>query len=388
MTSFAMRAARISTMDKRERVVSARYLRRPICLTLLALASILVLFHGCCEAKKHKGQVERDTVVDYVLYRKYNLVDMQKSYRELTTQAYITSDPLQRMQIFDYLLTKDCISTGFPGRNALDEFFKHFGETEHPKFGEMELVKAAIAETTYRELREHCYSRLVYYYLSLNKLQTASMYIDTIKIRFPQSKYLRQIPLDELSEALAGERAVLRARRMSEPERLWKLGLIHLRFESDGVKTWGYNRLRWQSRAYFDSLKQKYPRSPFTAAAEYASSYFGGLFDDEGMDTTRGLARALELEALLAEHPRIPIRDEILLDLALVYSGNAEFLLTSTGDTAKARTFFRKADGYFKRMDLGYFKNRFVVKQNLKRKLDHTATILKKYRQVFSPVEK
>lgn len=359
-------------------------------LALLFIAvCILSSFSGCCDAKRQKGKTTKEATVDTAFESKYNLVDKSKRYSELTTEAYLTSDSLQRMQIFDYLLTKDSWAAGFPGLNALNEFFKHFGDPTYKGTTEMELVTAAIAETTYVKLKEYCYYRLIHYYLDFSSLETASTYIDSLMVQFPKSKYLDWLHLDEISGAVADLRVVSRARGMSKPERLWKLGLTYLRFEV-GSEKWRYhpegNRIAY---AYFDTLTRNYPRSPFTVAAKYAKSFFARSEVEDIEDTrTRDLSIAAEYEGLLKECPRIPVRDEILLNLSVIYIENTDIAFESKGDTTSALAFLRKADRCFKRIDLRYFQHRFVVERGWKWKFDYATKTLAKYRRLFRVTDK
>ena len=280
------------------------------------------------------------------------------------------------MQIFDYLFEygpKHC------GDNALDEFFKHFGspDIDYTSSREMNLIEEVVHQDKYRKIKEWCMFKLITYEVARGNLEIAFSYMDSLKILYPESPMLKQRDNELLSKAVNDLQGIMQNKKMEDAERLWRLGMVY----------WHASLLSWINPyhdkktpyEYFNKVIDEHSESPYVACAKYVMLEFEYSRGVEGVeDPPCDLARAQKYETLLEKYPSTPVRNELLLKIALVYLCKTDKTIKSHPDSAIY--YFDKAKDYFWQIDQQALLNNAVLEKNAERTYNSTAREIEKYR--------
>ena len=312
---------------------------------------------------------------------KYNLVDTSKSFRESRTQAYTTDDVYERIQIFDYLLTYQ------PREADIGEFFKHYDGSEKTDWQgtrEMELITATISQNQYTAIKERCLYYLTWYYVANTQVDSVIMWMDSLHLLYPKSRLFNQHRYNLLVEASRETKRIVSNKMLRRSEKLWRLGHSYWRLATSEFKS-PFFPFKKKAHAFFDTLQEEYPKSPFNANVRYviiSDDFNGEVHDDHRLD--HELQLTSHLEQIIKEYPNADVRHEVMLRMACGYL--FVWYLTKETQPDTAYFYYRKGDSLYRLINFKYLETE-QVDNNLNYLIRGTHDYMKKCQKFFSEKE-
>lgn len=350
-------------------------------ITVNLFLLILFIFGFACTCGK------KDDIVVYKvvsppkpLYdsEKYVLVDTNISLSKLKTQAYTTDDVHQRILIFDYLLVYH------PREADLGEFFKHYEDSDKTDWQgtrEMELITASISQNHYTAIKEQCLYYITWYYVLNTHVDSIIMWMDSLYFLYPNSRLFNNYRYNLLLETSHEINNIAKNKALTEPERIWRLGNAYWQLATSEFKS-PLGPFKKKAHAFFDTLTEEYPKSPFNANVRYVMISDDYDMETDGyVDTDHELQLANHLEQLLEKYPNTDIRDEMMLRIAFKYLIVTNVKMKTQPDTASF--YYRKADSLHKLINFKYLETAQVDKR-IQYIIKSTNKYIEEYQQIFS----
>ena len=312
---------------------------------------------------------------------KYSLVDTSKSFRKLRTQAYTTDDVYERIQIFDYLLTYH------PREANIGGFFKHYYPSEKIDWHgtrQLELITNTISQNRYTAIKERCLYYSTWYYIANTQVDSVIMWIDSLHLLYPKSKLFLKHRYSLLLEVSQEIDNTTKNKTLTEPERIWRLGNAYWRLATAEFKSPFYP-FKKKAHAFFDTLHEEYPKSPFNANVRYViiSDVSGEEIHDDHM-LNHELQLASQLEQIIKEYPSADVRHEVMLRMAFSYL--FVWYLTKETQPDTAYFYYRKGDSLYRLINFKYLETE-QVDNNLNYLIRGTHDYMKKCQKFFSEKE-
>lgn len=309
---------------------------------------------------------------------KYNLVDTSKSFMKLKTQAYTTDDVYERIQIFDYLLTYH------PREADVGEFFKHYYPSEKIDWHgtrQLELITNTISQNRYAAIKERCLYYSTWYYIADTQVDSIIMWMDSLHSLYPKSKLFLKHRYSLLLEVSQEIDNTTKNKTLTEPERIWRLGNAYWQLATAEFKSPFYP-FKKKAHAFFDTLQEEYPKSPYNANARYVMISDDYDVETDGyVDTDYELRFANHLEQLLEEYPNTDVRDEMMLRIAFKCLIITNVKMKTQPDTASF--YYRKADSLYKLINFKYLETEQVDK-HIQFIINSTHKYIEEYRLLFN----
>ena len=308
---------------------------------------------------------------------KYNLVDTSKSFTKLRTQAYTTDDVHERIQIFDYLLTYH------PREADVGEFFKHYYPSEKIDWHgtrQLELITNTISQNRYAAIKERCLYYSTWYYIANTQVDSIIMWMDSLHSLYPKSKLFLKHRYSLLLEVSQEIDNTTKNKTLIEPERIWRLGNAYWRLATSEFKS-PFFPFKKKAHAFFDTLQEEYPKSPFNANVRYViiSDVPREIHDDHMLD--HELQLASQLEQIIKEYPSADVRHEVMLRMACSYLFVGYMTKETQPDTAYF--YFRRGDSLYRLINFKYLETE-QVDDNLNYLIRGTYDYMKKCQKFFS----